>query len=282
MLGGTLFFQNAMRQSILQLLGIKRQALKDLLEYLRHAGAYGLPEPEPVQPVQVGTINNFTVVPIERLTAEELEFYEKLAEKGASRGEGQAVPIKGDRPCWCRRWPLGCQSISQLSARLIRPRRPTSYETRPRWRAIFHGKSASPKPAGATCEPKGSRRGLRGQAGAIEAPGHRLVRHRVGWTLSHDQVRAAHVNRARSRAELVRGIETARCPHAESAAPENSENQRRGCENGTSASRQVDQDALEFEVLLEPLSVSWSRALARSARARPGLFAFTEPHPALR
>lgn len=46
--------------------------------FLVHAGVYRQPEP----PVSNITVNNVTVVPIERLTDEELDFYIALAEKG--------------------------------------------------------------------------------------------------------------------------------------------------------------------------------------------------------
>lgn len=67
----------------LEFLRLKRQALKDLLEYFRHAGIYGQPAPPPNNV----SVNNMTIVPIERLTNEELDFYLALAEKG------RAVPI---------------------------------------------------------------------------------------------------------------------------------------------------------------------------------------------
>ena len=72
---------------MLQLLNLKRQALRDLLEYFRHAGVYG----QPAQPPNNLTINGVTVVPIERLTDEELAFYRTLAEKG------RAIPIEASK-----------------------------------------------------------------------------------------------------------------------------------------------------------------------------------------
>jgi hypothetical protein len=42
----------------LELLRLKRKALKDLLEYLRHPGVYGQLEP----PTNQLTVNNMTVV----------------------------------------------------------------------------------------------------------------------------------------------------------------------------------------------------------------------------
>jgi len=66
-------------QRALELLRLKRQALKDLLEHFRHAGVYGQPE----LPANNLTINNMTVVPLERLTDEELEFYRVLCENSA-------------------------------------------------------------------------------------------------------------------------------------------------------------------------------------------------------
>jgi hypothetical protein len=78
-------------QAALQLLGLKRQALKDILEYLRHAGVYGSPAPPP--PPLGNTLNSsVTVVPLERLTDEELEFYRVLAKKG------RAIPIDASKP----------------------------------------------------------------------------------------------------------------------------------------------------------------------------------------
>jgi hypothetical protein len=70
-------------QAVMTVLGLKRKALKDLLEYFRHAGVFGQPDP----PATSVTVNNVTVVPLERLTDEELEFYCVLAEKG------RAIPI---------------------------------------------------------------------------------------------------------------------------------------------------------------------------------------------
>ena len=64
-------------QTALEFLRLKRQALKDLLEYFRHAGVYGQPE----LPATNLAVNNMTVVPLERLTDEELEFYRVVAEK---------------------------------------------------------------------------------------------------------------------------------------------------------------------------------------------------------
>ncbi|HEV3061411.1 MAG TPA: hypothetical protein VGY48_24395 [Vicinamibacterales bacterium] len=72
-------------EAALQLLGLKRQALKDILEYLRHAGVYWSPAPPP--PLGNTLNSSVTVVPVERLTDEELEFYRVLAEKG------RAIPI---------------------------------------------------------------------------------------------------------------------------------------------------------------------------------------------
>lgn len=69
------------RQTVVQMLSLKRQALKDVLEYLRHAGIYGQPEP-----ASNLTVNNVTIVPVERLTNEPLKFYLQLAE------QGQALP----------------------------------------------------------------------------------------------------------------------------------------------------------------------------------------------
>jgi len=73
-------------QAALQLLGLKRQALTDVLEYLRHAGVYGQPEPPPPSGNNL-TVNNMTIVPIEQLTDEELEFYRGMLEKG------RAIPL---------------------------------------------------------------------------------------------------------------------------------------------------------------------------------------------
>jgi len=70
-------------QTALEFLRLKRQALKDLLEYFRHAGVYGQPE----LPATNLAVNNMTVVPLELLTDEELEFDRVLAEKG------RAIPI---------------------------------------------------------------------------------------------------------------------------------------------------------------------------------------------
>jgi hypothetical protein len=67
----------------LQPLGLKRQALNDVLKYLRYAGINGRPAP----PANSVTINNVTVVHAERLSDEELDFYLALAEKGG------AIPI---------------------------------------------------------------------------------------------------------------------------------------------------------------------------------------------
>jgi hypothetical protein len=65
-------------QAAMTLLGLKRQALKDILEYLRHAGAYGQ---APAQETNIA-VNKMTVVPLERLSDEELAYYLALAEKG--------------------------------------------------------------------------------------------------------------------------------------------------------------------------------------------------------
>jgi hypothetical protein len=72
------------RQAALQLLTLKKESLVGILKYLKWAGVYGQPEPAPVT-----NDNNFnvTLVPVERLTDEELEFYIRLAEKG------RAIPI---------------------------------------------------------------------------------------------------------------------------------------------------------------------------------------------
>jgi hypothetical protein len=67
----------------LQLLGIKRLALADVMRYMHHARMYGQPDP----PKNV-TVNNVTIVPIERLTDEELDLYERMAAKG------RAIPIE--------------------------------------------------------------------------------------------------------------------------------------------------------------------------------------------
>jgi hypothetical protein len=67
----------------LQLLGIKRLALADVMRYMHHARMYGQPDP----PKNV-TVNNVTIVPIERLTDEELDLYEAMAAKG------RAIPIE--------------------------------------------------------------------------------------------------------------------------------------------------------------------------------------------
>jgi hypothetical protein len=58
-------------------------ALADALRYLRHARVYGQPDPP-----QNLTVNKVTIVPIERLTDEELDFYERMAAKG------RAIPIE--------------------------------------------------------------------------------------------------------------------------------------------------------------------------------------------
>jgi hypothetical protein len=71
------------RPAIIAALNVKMAALDKVLKYLKQAGVYGQPEPPPVQ------VNNFTVVPVERLTDEELDFYLAMAEKG------RAVPIDG-------------------------------------------------------------------------------------------------------------------------------------------------------------------------------------------
>jgi hypothetical protein len=77
------------RQACISLLALKRQALKDVLEYLRHAGVYGQPDPTPVNNL---TVNNVTVVPLSKLSDEELEFYRSLAAKG------RAIQIESSRP----------------------------------------------------------------------------------------------------------------------------------------------------------------------------------------
>ena len=70
-------------QTALHLLGLKRLALADVLRYQRHARVYGQPDPP-----QSLTVNNVTIVPIERLTDEELDLYEAMAAKG------RAIPIE--------------------------------------------------------------------------------------------------------------------------------------------------------------------------------------------
>jgi hypothetical protein len=68
-----------MRLSPLELLRLKRQALKDLLEYFRRAGVYGQPDPA----ANSLTVNNVTVVPLERLSDEELAFLRGARRKGS-------------------------------------------------------------------------------------------------------------------------------------------------------------------------------------------------------
>jgi hypothetical protein len=70
------------RQTGLQLLAVKQRALDGILRYLRHARMYGQPEPRNL------TVNNTVIVPIERLTDEELDLYEAMAAKG------RAIPIE--------------------------------------------------------------------------------------------------------------------------------------------------------------------------------------------
>ncbi len=51
-----------------------------MLKYLKWTGEHGQPAPAPV--TNNLTLNNVTVVPVERLTDEELAFSLRLAEKG--------------------------------------------------------------------------------------------------------------------------------------------------------------------------------------------------------
>jgi hypothetical protein len=66
------------RQAALQLLTLKKESLLGILKYLKWAAVCGQPEPAQVTNNQF----NVTLVPIERLTDEELECYRVLAEKG--------------------------------------------------------------------------------------------------------------------------------------------------------------------------------------------------------
>jgi hypothetical protein len=80
------------RPYVMQVLGQKQQAIAQTMKYLKHTAAFGPPPSEqPSGPAL--QVNNFTVVPVERLTDEELAFYAQLARKGrAVPIEGQAVP----------------------------------------------------------------------------------------------------------------------------------------------------------------------------------------------
>jgi hypothetical protein len=82
-------------QTAVQVLAIKRLALADVMRYMRHSGVYGQPQ----QPQNVTLTNNVTIVPIERLTDEELDFYERMAAKGrAIQIESAVLPPEPAEP----------------------------------------------------------------------------------------------------------------------------------------------------------------------------------------